>query len=174
MSTVQQTKPRCANQSMTDESGRPGTVRSNVGCEAIDEPWTNNSSGLSCGESTNFSQRKRRTSPLCAQCSTPSTRASLEAGARLDGPIAGRAAAAAAGGLVNFRSGLANDFRPLVLLGARESPEFGGRRSDRLDAGLRHITLGLFVGKDLFNRLVKLVHDTGRCVLRCEQSQPYV
>src|SRR6266567_1317952 len=77
MSTLQQTKPRRANQSMTDESGWPGTVRSNVGCEAIDEPWTKRTAGLPSGESTYFSQRKSRTSPsevsLCAQCSTPVT-----------------------------------------------------------------------------------------------------
>src|ERR1700675_4838664 len=80
MSTHQHTKPRCATQSMTDESGRPGTLRSNVGCEAIDEPCTNRTAGLPAGESTYFSQRKRRTSPsdvdLRVQCSTPVTRAS--------------------------------------------------------------------------------------------------
>jgi hypothetical protein len=38
MSTHQHTKPRRANQSITDEWGRPGTVKSNVGCDAIDEP----------------------------------------------------------------------------------------------------------------------------------------
>src|SRR6185436_18713805 len=77
MSTHQQTNPRLANQSITDESGRPGTVRSNVGCDAIDEPWTNSTAGLSAGEPTNFSQRKRRTSPsavgFVVQCSTPVT-----------------------------------------------------------------------------------------------------
>src|SRR5215211_3510653 len=73
MSTHQHTKPRRANQSMTEESGLPGTVRSNVGCDAIDEPCTNSTAGLPSGASTNFSHRKRRTSPLCAQCSTPVT-----------------------------------------------------------------------------------------------------
>src|SRR5947209_5637576 len=73
MSTVQQTKPRFANQSITDESGRPGTVRSNVGCEAIDEPCTNSTAGLPSGESTNFSHRKRRTPLFSVQCSTPVT-----------------------------------------------------------------------------------------------------
>src|SRR6266550_3614131 len=41
MSTHQQSKPRRANQSMTDESGRPSTCRSKVGCAAMDEPCTN-------------------------------------------------------------------------------------------------------------------------------------
>src|SRR5258706_3761081 len=77
MSTHQQTKPRRANQSITDESGRPGTVRSNVGCEAIDEPCTKSTAGLPSGEPTNFSHRKRRTSPsevgFVVQWSTPIT-----------------------------------------------------------------------------------------------------
>src|SRR5262245_42037021 len=77
MSTHQQTNPRSANQSITDESGRPGTVRSKVGCEAIDEPWTNRIAGLPSGVPVNFSQRNRRTSPsgvgLVVQCSTPVT-----------------------------------------------------------------------------------------------------
>ena len=76
MSTLQHANPRRANQSMTEESGLPGTLRSNVGCEAIDEPCTNRTAGLAAGEPTNFSQRKRRTSPLCVQCSTPLTGAS--------------------------------------------------------------------------------------------------
>ena len=41
MSTHQVSKPRAANQSITEESGRPGTCRSKVGCDAIDEPCTN-------------------------------------------------------------------------------------------------------------------------------------
>src|SRR5436190_4672334 len=73
MSTVQQAKPRFANQSITDESGRPGTVRSNVGVDAIDEPCTNRTQGLPSGLPTYFSHRKSLTSPLWVQCSTPAT-----------------------------------------------------------------------------------------------------
>ena len=40
MSMHQVSKPRAANQSITEESGRPGTVRSKVGCAAIEEPCT--------------------------------------------------------------------------------------------------------------------------------------
>src|SRR5215471_14317893 len=40
MSTHQQSKPRRANQSMTEELGRPSTCKSKVGCDAIDEPCT--------------------------------------------------------------------------------------------------------------------------------------
>src|SRR6516225_9824245 len=77
MSTHQQSKPRCANQSITEESGRPGTLKSKVGWEAIDEPWTNSTIGLPAVDPACFCQRKRRTSPsgvfLCVQCSTPLT-----------------------------------------------------------------------------------------------------
>src|SRR5580658_1452794 len=41
MSTHQQSKFCRAKKSITDESGRPGTCKSNVGCAAIDEPCTN-------------------------------------------------------------------------------------------------------------------------------------
>src|SRR5215475_11331576 len=40
MSTHQQSKPRRANESMTEELGRPSTCKSKVGCDAIDEPCT--------------------------------------------------------------------------------------------------------------------------------------
>src|SRR6185295_14397209 len=132
MSTVQQTKPRCANQSITDESGRPGTVRSNVGCEAIDEPWTKSTAGLPAGESTYFSHRNRRTSPsgvcFCAQCSTPVTCVALSIL------------------LIDFRAGFADDFRPEFFFRAEERPELGGRRTDDFDAGARHVGLH-FIGR---------------------------
>src|SRR5437763_5198378 len=77
MSTLQHTNPRSANQSITEESGLPGTLRSKVGCDAIDEPCTKRIAGLPSGESTYFSQRKSRTSPsgvaFFVQCSTPVT-----------------------------------------------------------------------------------------------------
>src|SRR3954453_4348708 len=77
MSTHQQVKPRCANQSITEESGRPRTVRSKVGSEAIDDPCTNSTAGLASGEPAYFSHRNSRTSPasvvLRVQCSRPVT-----------------------------------------------------------------------------------------------------
>src|SRR6185295_949574 len=107
MSTDQQTKPRRANQSIADESGRPGTVRSNVGCDAIDEPWTNSTAGFPSGVPANFSHRNRRTSPLLVQCSTPLTVVFSMA-------------------LVRFGAGLAHDLRPLIALGAEEGAELRG------------------------------------------------
>src|SRR5437588_5514988 len=79
MSTLQHAKPRRANQSMTEESGLPGTARSNVGCDAIEDPCTKRIAGLPSGAPANFSQRKRRTSPLRVQCSTPVTGVAAEA-----------------------------------------------------------------------------------------------
>jgi hypothetical protein len=77
MSTHQQTKPRSANQSITLESGRPGTVRSKVGWLAIEEPCTHSAAGFPAGLPTNFSHRKSCTSPsavcLVVQCSRPVT-----------------------------------------------------------------------------------------------------
>src|SRR3982750_2806693 len=63
-------KPRSANHSIAEECGRPGTSRSKVGCEAIDEPCTKRivPRVVSCGD---FCQRKIRTSPLRVQCSLP-------------------------------------------------------------------------------------------------------
>src|SRR5450755_177612 len=79
MSTLQHTNPLRANQSMTDESGLPGTLRSNVGCDAIDEPCTNRIAGLPADEPTNFSHRKSFTPPLRVQCSAPVTGVSAAA-----------------------------------------------------------------------------------------------
>src|SRR5258706_15619250 len=161
MSTLQQTKPRWANQSITDESGRPGTVRSNVGCEAIDDPWTNRTAGLPSGVSTYFSQRNRRTSPpgvfFFAQCSTPVTCVALSIGC-----------------LIDFRAGLADDPSPALLLRTEECAEFRGRRADDLDAGCGHVGLH-FVGRERAHDLaLQLVDDRRRCTLRRHQSHPYI
>src|SRR4051812_12679053 len=70
ISTHHVLKPRCANQSIADESGRPGTFRSNVGCEAMEEPCTKSTVGrLLLASPTYFSHRNSRTSPLRVQCS---------------------------------------------------------------------------------------------------------
>src|SRR5690348_1843473 len=72
MSTHQQSKPSLAKWSMAEESGRPGTCRSNVGCEAIDEPCTNRIvPRVFAGSPRTFSNRNRRTSPsFVVQCSS--------------------------------------------------------------------------------------------------------
>src|SRR5215208_5843549 len=76
MSTDQVSKPRAANQSITEEPGRPGTCRSKVGCDAIEEPCTNRMVPAFSGAAVRFSHRNSRTSPLLVQCSVPSTRTS--------------------------------------------------------------------------------------------------
>src|SRR5918995_6484441 len=59
---------------MAEESDRPGTCRSKVGVEAIDEPCTKRMVPLVApGRLAGFSQRNRRTSPLPVQCSRPAT-----------------------------------------------------------------------------------------------------
>src|SRR5215471_6693716 len=72
MSTHQQSKPRAAKWSITEESGRPGTCRSKVGCDAMEEPCTNRiRPAAPVGSDAYFSNRNRRTSPFCVQCSSP-------------------------------------------------------------------------------------------------------
>src|SRR6267142_5985712 len=69
MSTHQVSYPSRAKQSMADESERPGTWRSNVGCEAMDEPCTNSTVPSGPGQApADFSQRNRRPSWGCPFC----------------------------------------------------------------------------------------------------------
>src|SRR3954452_825661 len=79
MSTHQVSYPRAAKKSMTEESARPGTCRSNVGCEAMDEPCTNRiRPSASEGSPAFLFQRKSFTPPsLVAQCSLPVMRSGL-------------------------------------------------------------------------------------------------
>src|SRR3974377_2341102 len=72
MSRHQQSKPSLAKWSIAEESGRPGTCRSNVGCDAIDEPCTNKTVPLlAAGSPANFSNRNSCASPaLLVQCSS--------------------------------------------------------------------------------------------------------
>src|SRR2546425_7949980 len=121
MSTHQQTKPRFANQSITEESARPGTERSKVGCDAIDEPCTNNIAGLPSGEPRYFSHRNKRTSPLVVQCSVPVTRPAAISGVSMF-PSASRGGNSARSS-IDLRAGFADDPRPLILFGAEECSE---------------------------------------------------
>src|SRR2546426_7231706 len=72
MSTDHVSKPRRANQSIAEESVRPGTCRSKVGCEAMEEPCTNRMVPAFGCAVAGFSHRNRRTSPLSVQCSVRS------------------------------------------------------------------------------------------------------
>src|SRR5215468_1047100 len=73
MSTHQVSKPRAAKKSIAENSLRPGTCRSKVGCEAIEEPCTNNIVPRVCaGSPAHFSHMNSFTSlPLLVQCSSP-------------------------------------------------------------------------------------------------------
>src|SRR5690349_17591585 len=170
MSTLQHAKPRFANQSITDESGRPGTVRSNVGCDAIDEPCTNSTAGLPPGVSTNFSHRNRRTPFLSAQCSTPCTvqraaaastvsfNALLPAASRLD-----RARS------IDARAGVADHLRPQVLFGTEERAELRGRGPDDFDARRRHVSLDLVLAEHGDELAIEPIDDRRRRTLRREK-----
>src|SRR5512139_61514 len=75
----QVSNPRAANQSMTEESGRPGTWRSKVGCEAIDDPCTKSTvPRFRVPAAAGFCHRKSLIGspffpPLLVQCSFPET-----------------------------------------------------------------------------------------------------
>src|SRR5262249_14042904 len=76
MSTHQVSKPCLAKYSIAEESGRPGTSRSNVGCDAIDEPCTNRTMPLPlAGSPMHFSHMNSLAGPslavLVVQCSWP-------------------------------------------------------------------------------------------------------
>src|SRR5262245_34487494 len=73
MSTHQVSKPRAAKKSIAENSLRPGTCRSKVGCEAIEEPCTNRMVPRVCAASpAYFSHMNSFTSlPLLVQCSSP-------------------------------------------------------------------------------------------------------
>src|SRR6476646_1057610 len=148
MSTHQQAKPRRANQSITEESRRPGTVKSKVGWDAIEEPWTKRIADFPSADPTNFSHMNRRTSPsgvlFVVQCSTPVTGASVIASRSVigesrwfDDRMASRS--------IDLRAGLAEHSRPELLLRAEESAELGRCRADDLDAGGGHVAL--YVGQ---------------------------
>jgi hypothetical protein len=68
----QVSKPRAANHSITEECGRPGTCRSKVGWEAIEEPCTKTIVPRGAPPAAAaLRHRNSLTSPLFAQCSTP-------------------------------------------------------------------------------------------------------
>src|SRR5262245_14571309 len=71
MSIDQVSKPRSAKYSIAEEFGRPSTCRSKVGCEAIDEPWTNRMAPFLAPPGARFSHRNRLASPFLVQCSWP-------------------------------------------------------------------------------------------------------
>ena len=79
ISAHQTSKPRRANQSMPEESIRPGTSRSNTGRAAIEEPWTNRIVPAVCGLSATrlFQSASLTSAPLFAQCSSPVTGAAV-------------------------------------------------------------------------------------------------
>src|SRR3954469_9997007 len=85
---VQVSKPRSAKYSIAEESGRPGTYRSNVGCDAIDEPCTKKIVPRFCTPAGGFLfQRKSLISPFFVQCSVPPVQLVVERSAMLCCPF---------------------------------------------------------------------------------------
>src|SRR4029077_12614202 len=71
MSTHQQSKFCRAKKSITEESGRPDTCRSKVGCAAMDEPWTNRMvPAVLAGSPAHFSNMKSLAPSLVVQWSS--------------------------------------------------------------------------------------------------------
>src|ERR1700674_4140198 len=79
MSTHQASYPRAAKKSIAEESGRPGTWRSNVGCEAMDDPCTNKIRPAGPEGSPAFLFHRNSFTPpfLVVQCSVPALRSGL-------------------------------------------------------------------------------------------------
>src|SRR5262249_50855002 len=67
---------------MTEESARPGTCRSKVGCEAMDEPCTNKilPAGPEGPPACLFHRNRRTSLPFSVQCSSPRMTAAGEMG----------------------------------------------------------------------------------------------
>src|SRR5919204_2960773 len=82
MSTHQVSYPRAGKKSITEESARPGTCRSKVGCDAMDEPCTNKirPAGPDGSPPCLFHRNRRTSLPLLVQCSSPRSVAAGETG----------------------------------------------------------------------------------------------
>src|SRR6266481_2808736 len=75
MSTDHVSWPCRAKNSIAEEFGRHGTLRSNVGCDAMDDPWTNRIGAFAlAGSTAHLFHRNSLTSPLLVQCSAPASR----------------------------------------------------------------------------------------------------
>src|SRR5258708_23585452 len=60
---------------MAEEFGRHRTLRSNVGCDAMEDPWTNRIGAFAlAGSTAHLFHRNSLTSPLLVQCSAPASR----------------------------------------------------------------------------------------------------
>src|SRR6185503_15674550 len=68
---VQVSKPRSVNHCIAEECGRPGTCRSKVGCEAIDEPCTKRIVPRAAAVAAGLCQRNSLIAPFLIQCSVP-------------------------------------------------------------------------------------------------------
>src|SRR6478752_6444839 len=150
---------------MAEESGRPGTWRSKVGCPANDEPCKKRTvPGGFAGSPAHFSKRNSFTPPsLVVQWSSPLI--------------------VAAGLLISFiwsrvRSGDwrnmigLDDVGPFGHLGFHESLELGLRHYDRGSTGLFPGFLDVGTRENLGDLAAELVHDRLGCAGRSHEADP--
>src|SRR5438132_12696083 len=102
---------------MAEASARPGTCRSNVGCEAMDEPCTNRirPAGPEASPLCLFQRNKRTSAPFCVQCSSPRTVVAVERGLFILELLAGSSCVSANLDLIG-RAPADSGFIPLALM----------------------------------------------------------
>src|SRR5215467_2537041 len=117
---------------MTEESARPGTCRSKVGCEAMDEPCTNKilPAGPEGSPACLFHRNRRTSLPFSVQCSSPRMTAAGEMGLFIAGLLVLDASARSFGlYTVSF-----DEVGPFVGLGLHKGAELVGRHRHRCRA----------------------------------------
>src|SRR5262249_8496963 len=117
---------------MTEESARPGTCRSKVGCEAMEEPCTNKTlpAGPEGSPACLFHRNRRTSLPFSVQCSSPRMTAAGEMGLFTARLLVLDVWPRSFGlYVVGF-----DEFGPLFDLGLHKGPEFVGLHRHRLRA----------------------------------------
>src|SRR5262249_45594635 len=127
MSTHQVSKPRAAKKSIAENSARPGTCRSKVGCDAIEEPCTNRMVPRVCaGSPAYFCHRNSFTSlPLLVQCSSPRMAGLGVTGLFIVWLRLLLLRAALAAGAAGHPSALCRDLHPRLRAGLATPPRVG-------------------------------------------------
>src|ERR1700730_9011422 len=156
MSTHQVSYPRAAKNSITEESGRPGTCRSKVGCEAMDDPCTKRiRPAAPDGSPACLFQRKSFTPPsFSVQCSVPLMRSGL------------------------FMPSLPLDCvvsdnpRPPVDFRLHEGAKLVGRHHHRRGSLLFPGLLDVRSSDDGVDRLIQERDDLWRCPRRSHDTEP--
>src|SRR5215468_3365485 len=109
---------------MTEESARPDTCRSKVGCEAMDEPCTNRilPAGPEGSPACLFHMKSFTSASLVVQCSVPAIR---------NCSFMDETSVRSLIRLLGFDAVRVDDLRPLLDLGLHVGAELGGLHRDR-------------------------------------------